>query len=392
MGNAYLQTELSGETKQQGLRVAMIGHKRIPTREGGVEIVVEELSVRMVEKGLSVDVYNRKDRFGKKYKQPKLFKNVRIIQIPTFRPDALNAFVYSVLASIRVLFGKYDCIHYHAEGPSAMLWIPKLFGKKVVCTIHGLDWQRSKWGGFSAWYLRLGERIAAKFADEIIVLSKNVQRYFRETYGRNTHYIPNSVEMKTESYPPRAIKTQFGLEKDGYILFLARIVPEKGLHYLIEAYKNIDTDKKLVIAGGLDYVKNYTKLIMSLAEGDDRIIFTDFVRGEVLDELFDNCFIYVLPSDIEGMAISLLECLSYSSPCLVSDIPENIEVVGELMPTFEHGNVKSLERELRSILDGNRPVIRDRSLYADMLKRYKWDEIVEHTIDLYKSYRLRKRK
>lgn len=371
--------------KDKGFKVAMIGHKRIPTREGGVEIVVEELATRMVEMGISVDVYNRKDQFGKEFRQLKEFKGIKIIRIPTFKASALNAFVYSVLASFRALFGGYNCIHYHAEGPCAMLWLPRLFGIHTVATIHGLDWQRAKWGGFSTKYLKLGEKNAAKYADELIVLSKNNQKYFKDNYDRDTHFIPNGIVKKTKDYYPKVIKEKFGLEKNDYILFLARIVPEKGLHYLVDAYKEIDTTKKLVIAGGLTHGDDYVDKIKRMAADDERIILTDFVEGEMLDELFDNSFLYVLPSDIEGMAMSLLESISYGTPCLVSDIPENLEVVSDYMPSFKHGDVDSLKEELQKILEGKCPGINEIENYQAILANHNWDRITEDTVELYKN-------
>ena len=141
-------------------------------------------------------------------------------------------------------------VHIHAEGPAFFCWIPKLFGKRVICTIHGLDWAREKWKfGVGSKFIRQGEKSAVKYADEIIVLSKGVQKYFMETYGRKTHFIPNGVN-RPEVREAKLITDHFGLEKDSYILFLGRLVPEKGVRYLVEAFKNVKTDKKLVIAGG----------------------------------------------------------------------------------------------------------------------------------------------
>lgn len=230
----------------------MIGHKRIPSREGGVEIVVEELATRLVKDNYKVDVYNRKGNNvadkNIKTKKIKEYKGAKIITIPTINKKGIDALIYSFLATFRALFGKYDCLHYHAEGSSAMLWLPHIFKKRIVVTIHGLDWQRSKWGGFASKYIKFGEKCAVKYADEIIVLSKGVQKYFKETYNRETVFIPNGVE-KPVMRNPKIIKEKYGLDKENYILFLARIVPEKGLDYLIDAYKNINSNMKLVIAG-----------------------------------------------------------------------------------------------------------------------------------------------
>ena len=274
------------------LRIAMIGHKRIPSREGGVEIVVEELAVRMAAKGHKLDAYNRYGHHvsGKKYDEEygrgdrKFYKGIRVRIIPTFRTSKLNAIVYSFFATIRALFTPYDIIHYHAEGPCAMLWLPKIFRKRIIVTIHGLDWQRAKWGNFASFVIKFGEKMAAKYADEVIVLSENVQQYFKDTYGRDTVFIPNGI-ARPEIKPAQLIQEKYGLEKDGYFLFLARIVPEKGLHYLIEAFRKIDTDKKLVIAGGNSQAVSYMEKIHKMAAEDDRIIMTDFVQGQTLEEL-----------------------------------------------------------------------------------------------------------
>lgn len=372
------------------MKIAMIGHKRIPSREGGVEVVVEELSTRLVKDGHTVEVYNRKGKNVQDKnadldkKNLKEYKGVRIITIPTINKKGIDALLYSFFASIRALFGKYDVLHYHAEGSCAMLWIPHLFKKRIVVTIHGLDWQRSKWGGFATKYIKFGEKCAVKFADEIIVLSKGVQKYFKDTYGRETNFIPNGVE-KPEIKEANIITEKYGLKKDDYILFLARIVPEKGLHYLIDAFKQIKTDKKLVIAGGASHTNDYLEEIKKKAAEDDRIIMTGFVQGEELEELFSNCYLYCLPSDIEGMPISLLEAMSYGKNCLVSNIEENMQVCGDYAISFEKSNIQDLKEKLENCLNEkiHRKDATEISNYV--LNKYNWDDVVEKTEKLYKE-------
>lgn len=370
------------------MKIAMIGHKRIPSREGGVERVVEELSTRLVQQGHQVDVYNRKGKnvqnknADKQNKKVKKFKGVNIITIPTINKKGLDAFIYSFFASIKALFGKYDVLHYHAEGSCAMLWIPHLFRKRIVVTIHGLDWQRSKWGGFATKYIKFGEKLAARYADEIIVLSKGTQKYFKETYDRDTNFIPNGVN-KPIIKEINIIKKKWNLEKDNYILFLARIVPEKGLHYLIEAFKQIDTDKKLVIAGGASHTKDYFQKIEEMVKTDDRIIMTGFVQGQELEELFSNCYLYCLPSDIEGMPISLLEAMSYGCNCLVSNIEENIQVIENYANTFEKGNTESLKVKLENCLKNNKIRYNKSNISNYILKKYNWDNVLEETKRIY---------
>lgn len=393
MANVARESRALRKQKKNGskrkMKIALIGHKRIPSREGGVEVVVDELSTRLVSLGYEVEAYNRsgyhvsgKD-FGEGRK--KYYKGVRIIITPTFENGKLNAIVYSVMATLRALFGRYDVIHYHAEGPCVTLFIPKLFGIRVVATIHGLDWQRAKWGNFASKVLKLGEKMAAKYADEVIVLSKNVQEYFYTTYGRKTHYIPNGVS-RPEIREADEIKEKYGLEKDGYILFLARLVPEKGLHYLIEAYKETDTDKKLVIAGGSSHSFDYMKQIQEMAAGNEKIIMTNFVQGRVLEELYSNAYIFVLPSDIEGMALTLLEAMSYGDCCLVSDIPENIEVVENQAVTFKKGSVADLKKKLNFLLDNPEIAADYGKKSVDFIcSKYSWEEMVRRTRVLYEN-------
>ena len=205
------------------MKIAMIGHKRIPSREGGIEIVVDELSSELVRRGHTVVAYNRKGHHiaGSEFeaKEQKEYNGIKLKTVFTFENSKLNAIVYSFLASIRATFGRYDVVHFHAEGPASMCFLPKLFGKRVIVTIHGLDWQRSKWGGFATKFLKFGEKTAAKYADEVIVLSKNVQDYFLKTYNRQTVFIPNGVN-KPEIKDDSLIKEKFGIFKDSYICLL----------------------------------------------------------------------------------------------------------------------------------------------------------------------------
>lgn len=369
----------------------MIGHKRIPSREGGIEIVVGELSKRMAEKGNKVTVYNRKSEHiaGKEFdngkSNEKIWNGVHIKWVPTPNCAKLNAIVYSALATARAVFGKYDVIHFHAEGPAAMVPLVKIFKKKCVVTIHGLDWQRSKWGGFATKFLKFGEKTAAKYADEIIVLSKNVQDYFKTTYNRETVYIPNGID-KGQWASAEIINRKYGLTEKGYILFLGRVVPEKGIHYLIEAYGKIKTDMPLVIAGGASHTSEYENEIHQMAKSNSNIIFTGFVQGKELEELYSNAYLYCLPSDIEGMPISLLEAMSYSCCCLTSNIKECTEVLLDKGFAFEKGNVSDLAKKLQYLVDNKNIVEKYSKESSDYIcKKFNWNDVCNQTLALYKS-------
>ena len=374
-----------GEKKEK-LNIAMLGHKRIPSREGGVEVVVEELSTRMVSQGHSVTCYNRGGHHvgGSEFDREKqdTYRGVRMKTVWTVDKKGLAAMTSSFFGAICAAFGKYDVVHFHAEGPCAMLWLPKLFGKRCIATIHGLDHKRAKWGKFASWYIMRGEKCAARYADEIIVLSESVQQYFWETYQRKTVFIPNGVDRHEPARPDMIL--DMGLEPRDYILYLGRVVPEKGLHYLIEAFQGVKTDKKLLIAGGSSDTGEYLESLKEQAKPDHRIEFAGFVQGQLLEELYSNAYFYVLPSDLEGMPLSLLEAMSFGNCCLVSDIPECVAVVDDHGVAFRHSDVADLQNKLQQLCD-DAAMVRSYEVNAAeyICQKYNWDEVAQQTLQLY---------
>ena len=389
------------------MKIAMIGHKRIPSREGGIEVVVEELSTRMAEQGIDVTVYNRKGKHVAGYNKINAperksfdYKGVHVKTVFTFRNKSLNAIVYSYFATKKACRSKCDIIHFHAEGPCAMIPIAKKRGKRCIATIHGLDWKRSKWGGFATRFLLYGEKMAVKYADEIIVLSEADQQYFKKHYNRETTLIPNGVNEPVY-YPPKVIRLKHTLNGEDYMLFVARIVPEKGVHTLVEAYSKSGIEVPLVIAGGSSHTSEYYQTIKTFAEKFNdkasrarrkaRIIMTGFVQGRELEELFGNAAMYILPSEIEGMPISLMEAMSYGNICLVSDIPENTAVVGQHGYCFTNKDAESLRDSMRDIIAHIREIREDpnytkEAIARQVLERYNWDNVVKQTIEVYKRH------
>lgn len=360
------------------MKIAMIGHKRIPGREGGIEVVVEELTTRMAKRNHMVTAYNRNKKNVKKLKE---YNKVEIINVPTIEKKSTDAIVYSFIASILCLFKKYDIIHYHGIGPSLMLIIPKIFKKKVVVTVHGLNYKTPKWKGLGAKVMKLGEKVTAKFANTIIVLSKEQQKYFKEKYNRETIYIPNGVTIN-DINEPNIIKSKWNLEKDKYILFLSRVVPGKGLEYLIDAYKQINTNVQLIIAGGTEYVDDFYDMIVKKVADDKRIKMIGFVKGEEISELYSNARAFIFPSEAEGMPMCLLEALSFNTPCLVSDIPENLNVAFDYVTSFESKNTEDLKIKLEKILNNNKKSMNSREYIKN---EYSWEKIVDDTLNVYKQ-------
>ena len=365
------------------MKIAMIGQKGIPSRAGGVEIHVEELAAGLVEAGVKVDVYCRKYYCKNRVKY---HRGIHLIYVPTISTKHLDAIIYTFLATVIALTKGYDVFHYHACGPSSLCWIPKMFGKKVVCTTHGLDWKRAKWGAIGQNYLKFGEKIIVKYADEIIVLNDPMKEYFRETYQRETNVIPNGVEIPKHA-EAETIREKWQLEKESYILFLGRLVPEKGIHYLIEAYSRLQIDKKLVIAGGSSHSDDYVERLAAMTIDNDNIIMTGFVSGKTLEELYSNAYLYVLPSDVEGLPISLLEAMSYRRCCLVSDIKENITTCMDTGFSFKRGNKTDLYEVLKKILALPVETVHEMGEAGcqRVMNLYRWENVVEKTVQVYKK-------
>ncbi len=372
------------------MKVAMIGHKVVPSRRGGIENVLTTLCPMLCEMGIDVTCYNRSsDKVENEYVGTVLnnvYKGVKIKKAFTVNVRGFAAMIASFTAAISASFCDYDIVHFHAEGPCATLWIPKLFGKKCVATVHGLDWQREKWGkGFASKYIRFGEKILAKYADEVIVLSQAAHDYFKETYNRETTIIHNGIS-RPEKKQAGLIKEKYGLEKDEYISVVSRLTAEKGIHYLIDAYGKIKTDKKLVIAGDTSDTDDYVSMLREKADGNPNIIFTGFVSGDTLVEIYSNAYLNVLPSDLEGMSLCLLESLSYNNVLVCSDIPENTSVAEDKAVYFKKGNVDDLADKLELLCNDSKLVEKLRDGVDEfILNKYSWEDVAKSTYELYQK-------
>ena len=372
------------------MKVAMIGHKVVPSRRGGIENVLTTLCPMFVEMGIDVTCYNRSsDKVENEYVgtvHNKMYKGVKIKNAWTLNVRGFAAMIASFTAAIAASFCDYDVIHFHAEGPCAALWIPKLFGKKCVATVHGLDWQREKWGkGFASKYIKFGEKILAKYADEVIVLSQSAYDYFKKTYGRETTIIHNGIS-RPQRKEAQLITEKYGLKKDEYISVVSRLTAEKGIHYLIDAYTRIETDKKLVIAGDTSDTDDYVNMLKGKAAGNSNIIFTGFISGDILSEIYSNAYINVLPSDLEGMSLCLLESLAYKNALLCSDIPENSSVGEDKVIYFKKGNVEDLADKLKSLCDDSELVEKLRDGVDEfILNKYSWQDVANSTYELYQK-------
>jgi glycosyltransferase involved in cell wall biosynthesis len=330
------------DASQARLRVAFIGGRGVISKYSGIEAYYEEVGKRLVEMGHQVTVYCRT------YFTPPLKEHngMRLVRLPTFRSKHLETLVHTLLSTVHVLFTGCDVVHYQCLGPALFSWIPRLFGKKTVVSVQGLDWQRKKWGPIASLVLRLGEQASVRLPSATMVVSKNLKKYYLSRYFNQVTYVPNGTIIRQQRSSSKL--SGWGLTAGNYILFLGRFSPEKNCHLLIEAFEKIQTPVKLVLAGGSSYSDSYARELRN--RQNENIRFLDWVAGDTLDELLTNAMLFVLPSDIEGLSLALLDAMGAGVCVLTSDIAENCELVEGTGFTFKRGDVNDLERMLRWLI------------------------------------------
>jgi len=363
------------------MKIFVIGTRGIPDIPGGVETHCRELYPRIVAAGHEVTVATRASYVRKKNKS---WKGVSLKHVFSPREKSLEALIHTFLATIIAKVSKPDLVHVHAIGPSLLVPFMRLLGMKVLMTNHGPDYHRGKWGSLAKKVLLLGEYWGGKYANEIIVISSVIGDIVKKRCGRESHLIYNGVTL-----PEKTAKTdileQHGIMPGKYILNVARLVPEKGLHDLIEAFTKITGDQQLVIAGDADHETPYSRDLKKKAATDSRIVLTGYITGEYLNQAFSHARLFVLPSYHEGLPIALLEAMSYNILPLISDISAHKEIQIPESCYFKCGKIGHLQEQLENALNndpGKHKAIDYRSIVAE---KYNWDKIARQTIAVYEK-------
>jgi glycosyltransferase involved in cell wall biosynthesis len=371
------------------MRIAVIGAKGLPPKQGGIEHYCAEVYPRMVRAGHSVDLYARSSYTDGYWLENDEFQGVRVISLPDLHMRGVDAFITSALGAIASVGNRYDIVHFHALGPSLFTFLPRISpGCKVVVTCQGLDWQRAKWGNFSTRLIQLGEKAAVQFAHGLIVVSDALQTYFQRTYDRQTVYIPNAPACYGESDESFGYGTTLGLEKGRYALFLGRLVPEKRPDLLVEAFSQLKPfGWKLVLAGGVSDTKSYTSELLARVANNKDIVFAGELRGSRLWEIVRGAGLFTLPSDLEGLPLAMLEAMSEGVPVLASDIPPHQQLLnGGRGILFTAGNVESCVRSLDwAIAHPQQLAVMAKSAQRHIQLNYSWDRITSETLKLYTS-------
>jgi glycosyltransferase involved in cell wall biosynthesis len=255
----------------------------------------------------------------------------------------------TAIAVVRALRTDFELVHFTHEAPGIFAPLTGARGVPSVVSVCGLDWKRSKWNGLAQRAIRQAERIGVMRADAIIALSRGIQRYLTESYLRDVAYVPNGIIVKPAPAWSGRLE-RFGLRPHGYVAFVARLVPEKGCHLLIDAWTAVESDKVLAVAGAGRAGDRYVDSLRSRAP-EGRVVFTGHLAGQDLDEFFCYASLFVLPSFVEGQSVALLEALGWKRACLVSDIEENVSVLDGNGFTFRSGSIPSLREALARLFD-----------------------------------------
>ena len=358
------------------LRIAFIGGRGVIGKYSGIEGYYEEVGRRLAAAGHEVTVYCR-THFTPRQSQ---HNGMQLVHLPTIRSKHFETVLHTLLSTLHVMFRPCDIVHYHALGPALFSCLPRLVGKKTAVTVQGLDWQRKKWGRLASAVLRLGEKSAIRLPNATMVVSRTLESYFRDRYGTQARCVANGAALRERSQAAKIY--EWGFEPGNYILFLGRFSPEKNCHLLIQAYERIDTEVKLVLAGGSNCSDAYSQELRRHAS--DRIRLLDYVSGDAFEELLTNAMLFVLPSDLEGLSLALLEAMGAGLCVLVSDIPENCELVDGVGFTFKRGDVFDLERMLR-LLIADDPVREAAGQAAKqrIREQYLWPKIVTEIEQIY---------
>lgn len=372
------------------MRIAVIGSKGLPPKQGGIEHLCSEIYPRMVACGHSVDLYARSSYIQVAGNSTRDFKGVNIISLPSLKLRGIDAFLNAAIAAILCSRKPYDVIHFHALGPSLFTFIPRLglTSAKIVATCHGLDWQRAKWGKISSLVIKTGERTGIRYADAFTVVSKELQSYFDKTYGHPTSYISNAPVAFANSDSQGTYVRSIGLNPQQYLIFVGRLVPEKCPDLLIRAFNELQVSGwKLVFVGGNSDTSAYTLELFEQARNNPNIVFTGELVGAKLAEVVRNAGLFVLPSNVEGLPLVLLEAMQEKIPVIVSDIPVHQQIVGDSRGLlFAKGDTAACTKQLRWAIDN--PIAM--KTFAQRAESYvhsnhNWNDITSEYLGLYDS-------
>jgi len=360
------------------MRIAMVGSRGIPARYGGSETAIEEIGERLVKRGHKVIAYCRRHNSETGVKR---YKGIERVVLPSLNTKNLDTPTHTLLSTLHLLLRrKADVVHFHGMGNALFLPLLKPFGVKSVVTIDGPDWQRPKWGPLARAVLKLSARLCVRYADALIIDNFSAQDYFEKHFGTRGVYIPYGAHL--ERAEGTDALAEMGLEPCGYVIFVGRLIPDKGCHTLVDAWRQVKTDMKLVLVGDNPYFQDYIRDLK--ARADERVLFPGYVFGEPYRQLVSNAYLYAHPLYVDGTSPSLLQAMGFGNCIVLSDIREAMDVAGDVGYSFRLGDAADLARVLQKLIDSPELVAagRERSR-RKVLEFYNWDKITDEHEALY---------
>ncbi len=360
-------------------KIAILGTRGIPASYSGFETSVEETSIRLVEQGYNVTVFCRSNHYSNKLDN---YKGVNLKYFPSIKSKHLDTVTNTFFSVLDVVKKKYDIIILYGIGNAYFLPIIKLFCKNVISVVDGADWERSKWGSFAKFVLRNGRNFVINFSNYYVVDNELLAEDYEKRFNKAPVYIPYGARIPA-AYNEHILK-KFSLEKDHYIIFIGRFVKEKGIDFLLENYSQLKTNIKLVVVGGNDTDINYVEKLKMTK--DERIIFPGFVYGEEYESLLKFAKFYVSCSFLEGTSPSLLSAMAINGYALVSNLPENLEVLKGTCQTFKTGDSEDFKSKMKFLLEGNVDFEFERKRTSEVIEKYyTWEKITEQYLYLFRK-------
>ncbi|HPC16324.1 MAG TPA: glycosyltransferase [Candidatus Hydrogenedentes bacterium] len=358
------------------MKIVMLGIRGVPARYGGLETCGEEVGARLVERGHEVICYCRR---GSPDDGTPECRGIRRIELPRIKTKATDTYSHSFLAFWHALIKeKPDVILAFNPGIGTLCAIPKLFGCPVALNPDGFDWKRKKWGGFAKWFIHFNARVASRLADQMIIDAVSVRDYYAShfRYRREPLYIPNGAPVETSENPD--IIKQYGLEKDGYFLFLSRFVPENSCEVIIKAFEGLKTDKKLFMGGGSEQDGAYAASVIHSTK-DPRIVFPGGIYDPAhVKELHCGCYALLHGNQPGGTSLGLLKAMGYGTCCVTLNTPDNAYAVKNGSGVVYDLTPESLRARLQELLDHPEAVAEYRRKAVERIKEeYLWEVVTD---------------
>lgn len=352
------------------MKIAIVGTRGIPANYGGFETFAEELSTRLVRRGHKVTVYCRSHYTTIKNR---LYKGVNLVVLPTVRHKYFDTIFHTLLSTLHVIFTDTEVVYFCNPVNSVFTVIPRIFGKKTLVNVDGLEWKRKKWNTLAKAVYKISERIATIFPNAIVTDSKAMQIYYKKTYGKDTEYISYGAD----------IRECVGQERN-FILYISRLEPENNAHILVKAYEKTKGNMPLIIVGDAPYNKRYIDELKSTK--DPRIKFIGSLYGKAYFEMLGNAFLYVHGNEVGGTNPALLQAMASGNCVIVNGVDFNKEVIGDAGLWFEPNNIEDLKNKIEWLLDHPEEAEKYRHLAVNRIRKYyNWDEAVENTEKLMKA-------